>query len=661
MEGRRLGRYRITGKLAEGGMGAVYLATHELMGREVVIKVLLPEMSTQREIVQRFFNEARTTANLEHPGIVAVFDLEYAEDGRAYIVMERLRGENLYDRLRRVGRLSVEQSVDVARQLASAIGAAHAQGIVHRDLKPGNVFLIPDRETPGRERVKVLDFGVAKLALHQSSLVTHQGTIFGTPPYMAPEQCVDAAAVDHRADLYALGCILYECLCGRAPFVGSSIEVLASQLRDLPEPPRARNPEVPPWLDSLVMRLLEKAPDRRIQSCPALLEALDAGTRSRAGASRRSRAAQETAVGLPRGQAQAPTMGSITGSAAEMGTGRGGGSRRVWLGVSAAMVAMLSVGAFIGLRDAIQGSSVAPGPEQQVPEQLTAATGDGSGKVADTQADSVVQAPGKDFEGVMTEAQAALEKREWQVVESTGHEALALAASDPAAQQRAQQVIDRATAESAFKLRYDALLEAVAKKEWAQVKTELAAIDKKSAYHADAQAAHDSARDGYLREREAEAEELFDQRKCPAIRKLQKEADALWPDSGQRLGELAEACRKAGVSQAPAPRPQPPPPPTEEPEEPEEPGSGKSFEDLLTEAGDAAYKNQYGRARKLCEQALEIQPREPRAVSICGAAACGLENARLAKRYYDQAKGDQRNLIQQLCARKGIELEPKAP
>jgi tRNA A-37 threonylcarbamoyl transferase component Bud32/tetratricopeptide (TPR) repeat protein len=636
MEGRRFGRYRITSKLAEGGMGAVYLATHELMGREVVIKVLLPEMSTQRDIVQRFFNEARTTANLEHPGIVAIFDLEYADDGRAYIVMERLRGENLHERLRRVGRLSVEQSVEVTRQLASAIGAAHAQGIVHRDLKPGNIFLIPDRETPGRERVKVLDFGVAKLALHQSSLVTHQGTIFGTPPYMAPEQCVDAAAVDHRADLYALGCILYECLCGRPPFVGGTIEVLAAQLRDVPEPPRRRNPEVPPWLDSLVMRLLEKASDSRIQSCTALLEALDAGTRSWAGTPGRSRSAQETAVGLPRGQGQAPTMGSITGSAAEMGTARGGGSRRVWIGVSAAVVAMVAVGAFIGLQDANRGPTV-----------------------TDTPASPNVPGPGKDFDGAMREAWAALGKRDWQVAEGKGREALALAASDPVARQRAQQVIDRAARESGIQLRFDALREAVARKDYARLKAELAAIDKTSAYYTEAQAAHDSARDSYVRKMMAKAEELLEQRKCPAIRTLESEANALWPNAGQRLGEMAEACRKAAVTRTQTSRPSSPPPPP--PDEPDEPEPVKTVDELVVEAQDAAFKGQYGRARRLCEQALEVQPREPRAISICATSACGLGNERLAKRYYVLAQGDERRMIQQLCSSKGIELEPKAP
>ncbi|HWN69498.1 MAG TPA: serine/threonine-protein kinase, partial [Haliangium sp.] len=215
-------------KLAEGGMGAVYLATHELMGREVAIKVLLPRMSTERDVIQRFFNEARATGSLNHPGIVAIFDLDQAEDGRAYIVMERLQGETLQQRLRRVQRLSMAETVDVVKQLASALAAAHGKGVVHRDLKPSNIFLCEDPEIPGRERLKILDFGVAKLAQQEGSLVTRAGAFVGTPGYMAPEQCRDSSTVDHRADLYALGCIMYDCLCGRPPFVGDAVEVLAA-------------------------------------------------------------------------------------------------------------------------------------------------------------------------------------------------------------------------------------------------------------------------------------------------------------------------------------------------------------------------------------------------------------------------------------------------
>jgi pSer/pThr/pTyr-binding forkhead associated (FHA) protein len=324
-------------------------------------------------------------------------------------------------------------------------------------------------------------------------------------------------------------------------------------------------------------------------------------------------------------------------------------SKGVWYALLAVLVVLVGVGVFALLSDGTQGGGGGGTPD--VPDD----------EVSDTQKDPVAQPPKRDFDGLMDEAEAALEKREWQVATDKGREALKLAASDQAAQQRAQQVIDRAASESGFKPRYEALLEAVSKKEWAKVKTELAAIDKKSTYYKEALAAHDSARDSYLRDLEAQAEELFDQRKCPPIRKLQNDANALWPESGQRLGELAEACRKAGVTQQPRQQPPPPPPPPPPPDEQNEPDSGKSVAELIAEAGDAAYKNQYGRARKLCEQALEKQPREPRAVGICGAAACGLENARLAQRYYDQAVGDQRRLIQQLCARKGIELSTGSP
>jgi pSer/pThr/pTyr-binding forkhead associated (FHA) protein/tetratricopeptide (TPR) repeat protein len=325
-------------------------------------------------------------------------------------------------------------------------------------------------------------------------------------------------------------------------------------------------------------------------------------------------------------------------------------SKGVWYALLAVLVVLVGVGVFALLSDGTQpdGDTTQDPPDD---------------KVSGVQKDPVTQTPKSDFDGLMVQAEAALAKRDWQVATDKGREALALAPSDAAAQQRAQQVIDRATSESAFKLRHDALLDAVAKKEWAKVKAELAAIDKKSAYHPEAQAAHDKARDSYLAEREAEAEELFDQRKCPGIRKLQNDANALWPESAQRLGELAEACRKAGVAQQQQqrPPPTPPPPPPDEPDEPDEPRSDKSVTELVAEAQDAAFKGQYGRARKLCEQALEVQPREPRAVSICATAACGLGNARLAKRYYDQAVGPERRMIQQLCSGKGIELGPGSP
>jgi eukaryotic-like serine/threonine-protein kinase len=209
MEGLVLGRYRITHKIAEGGMAEVYAAKHELMGRDAAVKLLLPEMSVRHDIVKRFFNEAQIAASIEHPGIVKVLDVGYTQDGRAYLVMEMLSGEPMSARLMHTGAQPLDTARLWIRQLAGALGAAHARGIVHRDLKPSNLFLVPDPEVASGERVKVLDFGLAKLAEHGGSVLTAEGTTFGTPAYMAPEQCRNAAGVDARADLYAVGCIFY--------------------------------------------------------------------------------------------------------------------------------------------------------------------------------------------------------------------------------------------------------------------------------------------------------------------------------------------------------------------------------------------------------------------------------------------------------------------
>ncbi|HWN68875.1 MAG TPA: protein kinase, partial [Haliangium sp.] len=278
MQGTMFGRYRIVEKLAAGGMGEVYTATHDIMNREAVVKILLPEMSADKSIVKRFFNEAQAAASIHHPGIVAVFDVGYAEDGRAYIVMEKLPGENLQARLDRVRWLEPAHASALMRQLAGAVGAAHERGIIHRDLKPANVFVVPDPEVPGGERIKVLDFGLAKLIVGRGSLATHAGSIFGTPAYMAPEQCVDAAAVDHRADLYAIGCMFYACVCGRPPFIANNpLQVMMAHVSEAPPPPRSLQPALPPYHEGLILNLLQKVPRDRLESCAALIEALDHG------------------------------------------------------------------------------------------------------------------------------------------------------------------------------------------------------------------------------------------------------------------------------------------------------------------------------------------------------------------------------------------------
>jgi pSer/pThr/pTyr-binding forkhead associated (FHA) protein len=331
-----------------------------------------------------------------------------------------------------------------------------------------------------------------------------------------------------------------------------------------------------------------------------------------------------------------------------------GSSKGVWYALLTVLVVLVGVGVFALLSDGTQGGT----NDDKTPSNDTA-----QGPQPDAGAAAT---PKTDFDGLMTQAEAALEKRDWSTADSKGREALALAGDDQAAKQRAQQVIDRAKTETAQKVHYDGLLEAIAAKNYAKVKEHFAAIDKKSAYHKDAQQAHDNARDAYIEEVLAQAEPLFDARKCPQIRKLQNDANAVWAEAGKQLGETFEACQKAIVPR-PTPRPTPPPPPPPpppdpDPDDPDDPEGGgeksnRPFDELLAEAQDAAKNGLYGKARRLCSQALEQRKGEPRAVTVCAIAACNLANARLAKRYYGMAgTQDQKNQIYQICRSKGIEV-----
>jgi len=265
--------YRIDRALSgdKGGFGDVFFATHVESGAEAVVKVLKPEMSARRDIVTRFFNEARAAASVHHPGIVQIHNVGYHGD-RAYLLMERLRGDDLETRLKQ-GPVPLDRAIVFMRQASGAIGAAHARGIVHRDLKPANLFVVSDPDVVGGERVRVLDFGIAKLGIDAGGGKT-QG-VFGTPSYMSPEQCASAGAVDARADLYSLGCIFYELVCGSPPFGHGGLELIAAHLRDAPRPPRVLAPWLPAPIEQLILQLLEKQPDHRPPSCAALIAALD--------------------------------------------------------------------------------------------------------------------------------------------------------------------------------------------------------------------------------------------------------------------------------------------------------------------------------------------------------------------------------------------------
>ena len=293
-EGTTIGQYLIGAKIGEGGMGAVYRATHTLLGRPAAIKLLLPALSQQREVVDRLFNEARATTSVSDPGIVSVFDFGFHTDGSAYIVMELLEGEPLDARILR-GTISIADALRITRQVAGALGAAHARGIVHRDLKPENIFLVRDAEAQGGERPKILDFGIAKLTRpgdNGDKKRTRTGLLLGTPIYMSPEQCRGAGDVDLRADIYALGCVLYHLVVGRPPFDHEGVgEIISAHLRETPKPPSAVVGGVPAAVDALVLKCLAKDPAQRFQS----MQGAAAGVRGAARADQRRRRADDRA------------------------------------------------------------------------------------------------------------------------------------------------------------------------------------------------------------------------------------------------------------------------------------------------------------------------------------------------------------------------------
>ncbi len=260
----RVGPYKLIRLIGKGGMGAVYEAVQEPIERRVAIKILHGRYAQEPEIANRFFNEARAVNIVDHPGIVQISDYGQLPTGVGYLVMEFLKGGTLGERIKRAaGRMPVPEVVRLARQIAAALAAAHEKGVIHRDLKPDNVMLVPDPdpESPGRIRVKLLDFGIAKVAaeVSQNASQTAADVVMGTPKYMSPEQCRGAGNVDDKSDVYALGIILFEMLVGKPPFVGATGEILAKQIYNNPPQLREVAPWVPEQLAALIHRLLVKS------------------------------------------------------------------------------------------------------------------------------------------------------------------------------------------------------------------------------------------------------------------------------------------------------------------------------------------------------------------------------------------------------------------
>ena len=264
------GTYRLERELGRGGMGSVYEASHVRLPRRYAVKLLKADFVHDRDVFDRFRREAEIASSLGHDNIVEVFDFNFSDDGQPYMVLELLQGEDLAARLERGGPLNLQQMLQMLRQVASALEAAHARGIVHRDLKPSNLFLC---KRPGKEELlKVLDFGISKV-LHTPSMATQTGAILGTPNYMSPEQALGKQSeIDGRTDVFALGAIVYECLTGQRAFEGpSAVGILFKVNYETPEPIRSFV-DLPAAIDTVVRRALMKDRNLRYPSAQALLD-----------------------------------------------------------------------------------------------------------------------------------------------------------------------------------------------------------------------------------------------------------------------------------------------------------------------------------------------------------------------------------------------------
>lgn len=271
------GKYRIQRKLGVGGMGAVFEARHEVTGRRFAIKWLLPEMARRGEGIEHFVREARFAGGLEHPNVVDVYDVVEGA-GAVFMVMEFLEGESLADRLARLGRFGVADALRISLPCLRGVARAHAAGIVHRDLKPANLFICAStNELP--ERFKVLDFGISKIfgvpGGDLSDSLTHSGSLMGTPFYMSPEQ-LRGRTVDHRADIYAFGVILYQMLSGTLPFTATTFgDLVLEVLTETPVPLRELAPGAPAALVNAIERAMARRPEQRFESILQLVAALE--------------------------------------------------------------------------------------------------------------------------------------------------------------------------------------------------------------------------------------------------------------------------------------------------------------------------------------------------------------------------------------------------
>ena len=269
------GKYRIDSRLNEGGMGTVYRGTHVLMEKTVAIKVLRPSLAADEKIVARFSREARAASRISHPNALSVTDFGEDESGHVFLVMEFLSGKTLKQVIREDGPLPLTRVVDITRQVANALNAAHSQGVVHRDLKSDNIMLL---DSVSGDHAKVLDFGIAKINEPEGKVdtnLTAPNLVIGTPQYMSPEQCSQDSEIDSRSDIYSLGVILFEMLVGHVPFAGDSPTMV--MMKHLQEPVPSvleERDDLPASVGRVVARAMAKLPGNRYQNVGELIEDL---------------------------------------------------------------------------------------------------------------------------------------------------------------------------------------------------------------------------------------------------------------------------------------------------------------------------------------------------------------------------------------------------
>ncbi len=356
------GKFRVIEEVAAGGMGKIYRAEQLPLGRVVAVKVLhsrFTESPDDPAFRKRFFLEASILSKLQHPNIVTVFDygrIETVADEAYFMAMEYLPGETLHRRLKREGALPTETTISVIRQIAKGLREAHRHDVVHRDLKPANVMLSPDEA--GDESVKILDFGLVKVLRDDSEELTKEGSFLGSPRYMSPEQ-IAHGRVDLRADIYSLGVILYQCLCGKAPFEAEhSVHILMAHLH-APVPPFAeRSPGVvvPEPLGALAMRCLAKQPDGRPASMDEFLHvlrecevALGIETRPSALTDRSLAAARTPSLAAPRMPSPAPAVVAPALPTATNPDGQPVAPKRRSAAIVLGLVALCLLGVALGL------------------------------------------------------------------------------------------------------------------------------------------------------------------------------------------------------------------------------------------------------------------------------------------------------------------------